>query len=99
MWPCWRRDSKWVQFFKGWQNVVKIIILDFFQQYDTDGDMIMSKDELERMRKSLEQLGDFQGSTSNLGQKGMWLYWFRFLYLSIDIMVIWFVILDQKILS
>jgi len=50
-----------------------MIILDFFQQYDTDGDMIMSKDELERMRKSLEQLGDFQASTINLGQKGMWL--------------------------
>ena len=42
--------------------------LDFFQQYDTDGDMIMSKDELERMRKSLEQLG--RDSTANLGQKG-----------------------------
>ena len=53
------------------QNIIKIIILDFFQQYDTDGDMIMSKDELERMRKSLEQLGDFQASSVQLGQKGM----------------------------
>ena len=44
------------------------IFLDFFQQYDTDGDMIMSKDELDRMRKSLEQLG--RDSTANLGQKG-----------------------------
>lgn len=48
------------------------IFLDFFQQYDTDGDMIMSKDELDRMRKSLEQLG--RDSTANLGQKGTWLY-------------------------
>ena len=53
------------------QNIIQIIILDFFQQYDTDGDMIMSKDELERMRKSLEQLGDFQASSVQLGQKGM----------------------------
>jgi len=53
------------------QNITKTIILDFFQQYDTDGDMIMSKDELERMRKSLEQLGDFQASSVQLGQKGM----------------------------
>ena len=61
------------------QNITKTIILDFFQQYDTDGDMIMSKDELERMRKSLEQLGDFQASSVQLGQKGMWLIRFRFL--------------------
>ena len=53
------------------KNIIKINILDFFQQYDTDGDMIMSKDELERMRKSLEQLGDFQASSVQLGQKGM----------------------------
>ena len=63
------------------QNITKTIILDFFQQYDTDGDMIMSKDELERMRKSLEQLGDFQASSVQLGQKGMWLIRFRFLHL------------------
>ena len=72
MWPCWRRDSKYVQILKTlfWRKI--IIFLDFFQQYDTDGDMIMSKDELERMRKSLEQLG--RDSTANLGQKGTWFY-------------------------
>jgi len=65
------QEINWESFYREMMKcgLAEEEIRNFFQQYDTDGDMIMSKDELDRMRKSLEQLG--RDSTANLGQKEM----------------------------
>ena len=48
-------------------------IKDFFQKYDTDGDMTMDKKELDRLKQSFEKLGRTSSTETRQGLFALYL--------------------------